>query len=528
MSRQKELRETSPRCGFRWPLGFACVASCILLLVGCSVFRTTKGTSLESEVGQADTRATDTAELAEPDAVDRSQPNETESGKVSKVRLDGSLSLGDTDHLAYEPEQLAVALAELYSAGQLASAQTLVRDYPDVVAKIMLQPNTQRLTRKQQSELCDQYAKLWTSDTSGIQQLKNSLASGTTVSVLQQHKTFLTQLENNRPEEALRLRIGRQLSEPSLLHAESLRLEGMAKLMLEDHAGAAAKFSQAVEILDSKQPVEANRIRLLLGESWRRAGDENAWKEAWTQAVMSHSALLVNRQLADPQFWKQAAFLRPVSAPWPEKVTDRLYEFNRKYGLDHEERQRSEASVWMTIGLNSLRRHESQNAILSFKKAEALVSDRFLKKELQLKQALAMIDGGQPGPASAILFRISSETGTIADRAKAILATMKLQNGSLAQGMGLLQAAIQSSNQWPADERLRAQADYGLAYLMRGKEQQGVALLEQIYREFLSRGDYPQAIQCLSNIATYFEKTDKPGEHRAVVARLKKLEASPR
>ena len=79
-----------------------------------------------------------------------------------------------------------------------------------------------------------------------------------------------------------------------------------------------------------------------------------------------------------------------------------------------------------------------------------------------MQQALAMIDGGQQGPASAILLRLGSQSSLLGDRAKAILATLKLQNGSLAQGMNLLQSAIKTSSQWPAHERLRAQADYGL------------------------------------------------------------------
>lgn len=73
-----------------------------------------------------------------------------------------------------------------------------------------------------------------------------------------------------------------------------------------------------------------------------------------------------------------------------------------------------------------------------------------------------MIDGGQPGPASAILIGLGSGENVLADRARAILASLKLQNGSLAQGMNLLQVAIETSNQWPTSERLRAQADMGL------------------------------------------------------------------
>ena len=43
-----------------------------------------------------------------------------------------------------------------------------------------------------------------------------------------------------------------------------------------------------------------------------------------------------------------------------------------------------------------------------------------------MQQALAMIDSGQQGPASAILLRLGSKPSLLGDRSKAILATLKL------------------------------------------------------------------------------------------------------
>ena len=186
-----------------------------------------------------------------------------------------------------------------------------------------------------------------------------------------------------------------------------------------------------------------------------------------------------------------------------------------------------EAVIWATIGVQRLTRHESQDAILAFKKSEALTSGKTLKAELQLQQAIAMIDAGQPGPASAILLRLTSTSSTsfIGDRAKAVLAAMKLQNGSLAQGMNLLQSAIASCKQWPESESLRAQADYGLSYLMLGKEQRGISLLDHVHEQFMKRQEYDQANQCLWNIATYYEKTEQVQKLRDVRAKLKQMES---
>ncbi len=183
-----------------------------------------------------------------------------------------------------------------------------------------------------------------------------------------------------------------------------------------------------------------------------------------------------------------------------------------------------EAVVWAIIGVQSLTRRESQNAILAFKKSEALATSQLLKNELQMHQAVAMIAGGQHGPASAILLRLSSSEGLLADRAKAILATMKLQNGSIAQGMNLLQSAIKTSDRWPTNERLRAHADYGLALLMRGREKQGVQLLNQVFDEFAANKSYEHATQCLWNLAKYFQTKEDDAEYQAYVARLQQFE----
>ncbi|MEL7497326.1 MAG: hypothetical protein AAFN77_06915 [Planctomycetota bacterium] len=508
------------------------LAVAMLMCGGCSIFNKGASQSFESlnrEIARSMTvgeTSESASEHSPNDAVEKKRGAVTgSSSKVSKVRLDGSLSLGDTDNLAFTTDEMAIAFQDLLDAKKFASAITLVRLYPDITSKLMRENQSAAITLEFREQICELYASLWSSQSDAMDLLKRSYSSGTTNNVLKQHQAFQHMLENNQPREALKLRLSRQVSGNPVLEAEALRLEAMAHLMLEEHSTSSSKLAAAAGKLAQSQPLEANRIRLLLGETFRRDGQHDQWREAWKTAVASQSDWLESNELADPQFWKQAAFLRPISEQWPEVVIDRMRRFTAGYGLEFDSTDTDESVVWATIGLNSLRRHESQNAILSFKKAESTVSDRFLKKELQMQQAIAMIDGGQAGPASAILLRLSSQPGKLADRAKAVLATLKLQNGSLAQGMSLLQSAIKSSATWPDEERLRAQADYGLAYLMRGKEQQGVSLLNRVHDEFLQRSDFAQAGQCLFNIATYYEKTDRPREHKAAIARLDQLEA---
>ena len=283
--------------------------------------------------------------------------------------------------------------------------------------------------------------------------VRSSGRHGKTGDFFQTRSTFLSFLENNQIDDALDLGIGRSIGSgtPDIAQAELLRLEGIAYLLAEDFPQSTDRLSRAMQLVETNQPYQASHVGLLLGEAWRHAGQIDRWQSSWESAIEIQSRWLAERGLCDPTFWSKAAFLRPSSTAWPEDVIRRLqislHRENLEFGS--EPAASAEAVVWATVGTQSLKRHESQNAILAFKKAEALVTNPSLKEELQMQQALAMIDGGQQGPASAILLRLSSKSSLLGDRAKAILATLKLQNGSLAQGMNLLQSAIKTSNQWP-------------------------------------------------------------------------------
>jgi tetratricopeptide (TPR) repeat protein len=339
---------------------------------------------------------------------------------------------------------------------------------------------------------------------------------------------FEQRLVENQPADALALDLKKMVKNSSsrLAQAEVGRLEGIAYLMLEQYEDSIKCLSSALEL--TKHPFMASHIGLLLGEAYRHSGDFENWKKSWHASIEVHSHLYQQQELNDPAYWKQAAFLRPADTPWPTSVISNLQAVLAANHLHFDPTQSAndESVVWAVIGRQSLMRRESQNAILAFKKSEALVSNRSLADELQMQQAIAMIDGGQPGPASAILYRISSQNTILADRAKAVLATLKLQNGSLTQGMNLLQTAIISSSQWPVSERLRAEADFGLALLMRDREEQGIQLLHQVHAEFLVQKNYEHAIQCLWNIAKYYEQTDQPGNQQATISKMKQLEDS--
>ena len=474
------------------------------------------------------------SEKSKPKALDKviaNQNTSIDANSNKDVRFDGGLLLGNTDNVAYQPNELSSLFVELIETEKWSSARSLIGLYPDVILKILLGEGKSSLTQPQLIALARLFDQKWqgSSGDSWESFTRSSQKDAAVIGFLESRQAFLLHVGNNQPKEALELNLVSDLEsgQSQLAIAEAARLEGIAYLMLEEYPNSIERLSQSVNLLKQSHPYQASKVGLLLGEAQRHAGRHEQWKASWNDAIAIQSRWINDRRLMDPEFWKKAAFLRPVSTPWPASTIRQLeiglgdtsLEFGAEQTLDNE------AVIWATVGVQCLKRHESQNAILALKKSEALIASRSLKDELQMQQALAMIDGGQPGPASAILLRLSSTDRLIGDRAQAILATLKLQNGSLAQGMNLLQSAIKTCNQWPRSERLRAQADYGLSYLMRGREEQGIALLNHVHEKFIAIDDIDQANQCLWNIATYYKQTDQTSEYRAALKKLKEMES---
>lgn len=472
--------------------------------------------------------------VSSPAVPDRSIPQSTDSSK-QQVRLEGGLQFGDTDNLAYTVKELTDVLNEFVEAEKFNSVRSLIKLYPDLIAQILINANGNSISWTHLVRVAKLFDEQWSRNDSKRWQnhIQNISRNRKATRLIETQTEFLRRIEINKPNAALELHLSQLLWDDAgaITTAEVHRLEGIAYLMIEDDRRCIQSFEKSLRVLENNHPYQASRIGLLLGETHRHAGALESWKSNWEKAIDIQSRWLVERGLVDPAFWKKAAFLRPVSTEWPAVVVHRLASSLKHDNLDFDadrdadRASDNEAVVWAVIGTQSLKRHESQNAILAFKKSEALASNLLLKQELQMQQAIAMIDRGQPGPASAILLRLGSKPNLLGDRAKAILATLKLQNGSLAQGMNLLQSAIKTSNQWPTSERLQAQADYGLAYLMRGREKLGIQLLNQVYDEFVKHDNFQHAIQCLENIAAYYEATDQPSMHKTTVKRIKELDS---
>jgi tetratricopeptide (TPR) repeat protein len=517
------MRQKSPSKTLALRVGGLLCLAIGIGLSGCSLFK------IDSEKPETDLLKKSILDSTELSSAD---PQYDSSGKPipAKTRLAGGLTLGDTGNLAFTAESLSAVVEEMVESERWNSLRNIVALYPDVTTKILWGEGQNQLSSSQREVLARAMDLQWTmgevdSWQSFVSQQYNH---GNPGNYLENRNRFLAFLQVNDTNSAFSIKLSKSVEKTNsqIAKAESLRLEGIAHLMNEDYENSIKSLSRARALQEKSQPIQASHTGLLLGEAYRHAEELDQWQASWLKAIEVQSQWAVERGLMDPAFWNKAAFLRPVSAQWPADVIGRLEHSLRNENLEFgfSESSIDEAVVWATIGIQSLKRHESQNSILAFKKSEALVNGVSLREELQMQQALAMIDGGQQGPASAILLRLGSQPSLLGDRAKAILATLKLQNGSIAQGMNLLQSAIKTSSQWPIHERLRAQADYGLAYLMRGREEQGIGLLNYVYDEFLKLQSYEDASQCLANIATYYEKTDQKAKHRIALKKLQSLE----
>ena len=454
---------------------------------------------------------------------------------TSKLRWDGGgVILGETDSPVFSTQAFVEGVAELLSNNRPGTVKHLVRKYPDVALKVLQEINPDPQNALTLQTIAANFDEVWCTDQGqqGWQDYITDLTGDKEGKLLLIKQQFWEHLKTHQPRKSLDLGLVNSLPRNAnvMLAVEFYRLESIALMMNDDFEASIKRLQTSISLVDPACKYQSNQMSLLLGEFYRHSGQLDLWKSTWKSAVESQSELVQSEKLLDPSFWTRAAYLRPAGMDWPEQTTAGLksyldtFEFvsAREAILDAT----SESIVWLTVGMQHLGRDEGQNAILALKKAEAATTNSDLTDLLRLYQARALVMSAQPGAASTILFRMMSknEGKLIADRAGAILGAMKLQNGAIGQGTNLLRSAIKTADQWPRDERLRAQADYALALLVKGSESEGTALLSQAQREFEAIGDVDQAHQCLWNLAQYFSKTENRELEKQAVARLADFE----
>lgn len=459
------------------------------------------------------------------------QPLETQVQE--KIRWDGDgIVLGEIETAAFSASEFLDTISELIKEQRHSTIRNLVKKYPDVAMTVLQEADPNQQNTDELQVIAREFDQIWCQGNRGVAwqtyllDLTNSGRKQN--SLLESKNSFWRYLKENEPKKALALNLVNRLPKQTdvVLSSEFYRLEAIAMMMNDQFDSAIKRLRQSVSLIERTCPYQAARLNLLLGEFYRHNGQIDLWKSAWTEAVTRQSSLAHSHGLKDPSFWSRAAYLRPADSKWPIDAIDNLRESLASNDIFVPENTPDDSIIWLMTGWQHNDRGEGQNAVLAFKKSEAATNDTQLKKQLQLFQARAMVLAGQPGAGSAILIRLISENQgkVLSDRAQAVLGAMKLQNGAIGQGINLIQSSMKSVDSWPQSERLRAQADYGLALLVSGKEPEGLKMLDQVQAEFVSIEDFGQVHQVLWNKATYFEKTDQKGRYTTATAEMKQIE----
>ncbi len=514
-----------------------CVGFCIAILfatwLGCSSFEfdNDKDNDLLDKIGKGGSGQS----LLEKLKNKLQPPKSLEAIVKKKIRWDGAgVVLGEIDSSVFSPSSFVDTISELVEANRLSTVRNLVRSYPDVSISVLQEANPMNQDTKVLQLIARNFDVIWCSEngktSTAWQSYLVDLSSGSRKSngLLDLKNKFWKHLRENQPKQALALKLVNRLPRETnvVVSAEFYRLEAIAFMMNEQFDKATERLERSLDLLKDVSPYQVARLSLLLGEFHRHGGELNLWKSSWSLAVNTQADLLRRSNLKDPAFWSRAAYLRPAKSDWPSQAMGELKSYLANYEIEIPSGTGDESIIWMAVGLQHNDRNEGQNAVLAFKKSEAAVNDRQLKDQLQLFQARAMLLAAQPGAASAILIRLISEYEgrPMADRAQAILGAMKLQNGAIGQGINLIESSMNSVDAWPRSERLRAQADYGLALLVSGNESEGLRFLDQVQREFAELGEFEHFHQVLWNKAKYFEKTEQKQRFASARDELAKVE----
>lgn len=498
------------------------VALGIGLLCGCAPIQKKETPSLSDITGAVD------------DTPPQQAPRE---GTGRKVRFDGgAIVLGESDRAAWTTTAFLDAIEQHLAAGDIGEVTRMTRTWPDVAHDVLLETGTDRRQAHAIRAIASSFDAMWPERSEWEQAALAVTADNDSARKwLERKRQAWDYLQHNEPDNVSQLKLS-QLARQSLhalALAESLRIESIAAMMRDDHDASITLLQQAIDEAGAASPYTTARLVLLLGEYERHAGNYEQWQLHWSDAVGRTARMLVEQGISDPVFLIEASQLRPLDYPWPESAVARFETYLEENELalrsspaSASHASRADLTIWLVAGLQHLSRGEGENALVAFKKAEAFLMNELPVDELHLLQARSLVAAGQPGAASAILIRIASNTEVqpACNRARAILGSMKLENGSADQGLALIESALENADRWPVSERLGAQADHGLALLMTGQEEAGVEVLDKTAGEFVATGEHDEARQCFTNLAAYFEATGQREPMRQTQARLAELD----
>ena len=437
--------------------------------------------------------------------------------------------LGELEKPAFSAEIFLRKVNDLVTAERFETARRLIRRYPDLALETLRNATSAEASRvalQTIARIHDQQCGSSNPAEGWLALLQDRTAHPDRYAAYEtSRQRYLDLRQNGKAQDATAVPLVKHAPK-GLLEIDAYQLLGEAYLLAGKPADAMPVLTRGLQIAQNGHPYQAAQVMLLLGEAQRRAGKRAEGTGTWQQAVLLCGQLLTRPvPVLDPLVWERASYLRPVQSSWPDPVIKQLMPsagpgqlLSDKMGLD-------EAWLWAHLGRWHLDRSEPQAALAACKRAEGLNLDKNFQDQMQLLQARALIQLQQRDAAMALLAGLGgSPNRAAAPPALAMLASLRLTDGSAAQALTLLKKAVEESPSpdWPG--RGEAEADLGLACLMTGDEASGLRWLHSGQQHFEAERDHELLLLSLDNEARYFEHSHKPEEAARKRQRMKVLE----
>jgi tetratricopeptide (TPR) repeat protein len=443
-------------------------------------------------------------------------------------------SLGEGQEVSLPTDRFAAATADLLRASRRGSAARFVERHPDAALELLRSTTAATEVAQFAAEVHDRQCTASNAPQTWSQMLAARRVAPDAFKAYDEARVlFQSLLSEGKVDQAQKLDLPKlaAATKSQLLEIDALMMHGAGQLLAERPAQAVKTLEKAERTAAVIGGYESTYVLMLLGDARRRAGDAPGAVSTWLRAVATAAQAGAGfRPVCDPVLWERLSYLRPVEAPWPTEAVqglaaiDALPEVNA-YGPGGVDQAAAEALVWNVIGQWYLQRSQGQAAIVAFKRAESATSAPFPKQVLRLRQAKALVQLGQSGPATAILAAQARDPNPqIARPAMALLGSMRLKAGQVQPGFSLLKKAVETDEalQWP--ERAQAEADLGLAYLMMGDNHRGIDRLHSAQGRFEATHDFDSLSLSLENEAAYLDENKRSGEAAAVRERANDLE----
>ncbi len=463
--------------------------------------------------------------------MDKSKEAKTPITGTPKLEVAGT-NLGESQEVSLTSQDLLVGVTQLVEAKRLVTAHRWIQRHPEAALDTLRKSGTIKGNAE---------ALLLVAQVHDKQTIKTGASGWTQVISLrtsepkrfekfdQLRAQWISLIAEGAVDRALKLdlpTVATQTGQP-LLEVDARQLQATALVLAEKPGEAIAAWEQALAAATQVSSHQSAYIQLLLSDAQRRHGDHAAAVAGWIKAANTSAQLLSFGPVLDPVLWERLAFLRPVQVQWPGPVVQTLRACDSTLGVQADGPGAPETCLWNAVGSWYLDRGHHQAALLSFKRAEGMATMAGAQAYLRFRQArcLALLD--QVGAATAVLVTIASDKQSPMMRpAMGMLGSLRLQSGSLPQGLNLLRKSVEGADtvDWP--DRPQAEADLGLAYLMVGDETQGFKWLHQAQKRFEARGDFESLTLALENEAGFFTQAKKNSEATALRERIAQLETS--